>query len=140
MKNWGVIILIAGAIGLVAALGMDTSVSTGVGRVNNLGLMRDQQNYILISALAIVVGLLLAIVGPRAPVQPSVTISDRGTLRSCPDCAELIQREAKVCRFCGARELPPVEDEPALTARRPQPTLWQKLWWNPHAEPKRRSR
>lgn len=30
-----------------------------------------------------------------------------GALRPCPQCAEFIKSEAKVCRFCG-RDVPPV--------------------------------
>jgi hypothetical protein len=30
---------------------------------------------------------------------------DTGDLRKCPSCAELVRREAKVCRFC-QRDLP----------------------------------
>ena len=29
-------------------------------------------------------------------------------LRKCPDCAEVIKADAKVCRYCGARDLPQV--------------------------------
>ena len=32
-----------------------------------------------------------------------------GDMRKCPQCAELIRREAKKCRFCGS-EVPPLQD------------------------------
>ncbi len=34
--------------------------------------------------------------------------SPRVRLKRCPDCAESIQQEARVCRFCGARLEPTV--------------------------------
>ena len=33
-----------------------------------------------------------------------------GEAKTCPFCAELVRREARICRFCG-REFPPVSQE-----------------------------
>lgn len=70
--NWlrtvGVLLLIGGAIWLLYALNMDTSVATdpvsfgGITipsqRVNNLGLMSQKQNYIIVASLTLVAGLI----------------------------------------------------------------------------------
>lgn len=74
MKGLGTLILFAGVAGLLFALNMDTSVSTGFGSVNNLGLMNDKQNYIIVSALAIIVGLLMIILSPTS--SPTAQVSE----------------------------------------------------------------
>lgn len=44
---------------IVIALNMDTSVSTGYGRVQNIGLMSQQQNILIIGGLAFIAGVVL---------------------------------------------------------------------------------
>ena len=48
-----------GSILLIISLFMDTSVSSGFGRVNNIGLMQQQQNILFVAALMVIVGVLL---------------------------------------------------------------------------------
>ena len=38
---------------------MKTTVSTAIGDVNNLGLMNDQQNYLMVSGFIAVVGAIM---------------------------------------------------------------------------------
>jgi predicted amidophosphoribosyltransferase len=68
-----------------------------------------------------------------------VTVSDGSRyqsdeLKTCPDCAEQIKRDAKMCRFCGKRDLPEEPDtpfEPAYYEHRPkEKTLFEKLFWS----------
>lgn len=59
MKGIGIILLVAGLIGAVFALSMDTSVNTGYGSVNNIGLMAEKQNLLLFAGFAATVGAIL---------------------------------------------------------------------------------
>jgi len=52
--------------------------------------------------LALIVVALLPSVRPAAPA--AAQFDDR---RPCPECAEMILRQAKKCRFCGAAITPP---------------------------------
>lgn len=54
------IILVFGILGLLMGFFMDTSVSSGIGRVNNIGLMQEQQNILFISGIAVLIGFYLA--------------------------------------------------------------------------------
>jgi hypothetical protein len=124
MKVFGVLILLAGVVGLLAALGMDTSVDTGFGRVNNLGLMKDQQNYIMVSALMVLVGIvtMLASRSRRSSYTTLEAVAGDVT-KTCPECAEVIKRDAKVCRFCGNRQFNEEVAEHAPTATAPTGNL-----------------
>lgn len=66
------VVLAAGAILMGYALLMDTSVQSIGGRVNNLGLMRDQQNLLIVSSVMIIAGVILLFVRRGAPAAPAV--------------------------------------------------------------------
>ena len=69
----GAFLFLLGIIGMFLALSMDTSVQVpvqhilgetiGGGRVNNIGLMQDRQNYLIGSGVIVLCGLLLGLFG-----------------------------------------------------------------------------
>ena len=72
MKKIGILLLVGGVLGCICALSMDTSVEISYpygnvfnlpNRVNNLGLMNQQRNYLIISGLISIIGTLFAIFG-----------------------------------------------------------------------------
>jgi hypothetical protein len=69
MRVAGWWIMTAGVFGALAVFMMDVSVSDGSGgRINNIGLIADRQNYLIAAALAVIVGLIM-IVSDRPPRQ-----------------------------------------------------------------------
>jgi hypothetical protein len=88
-------------------------------------------------------GLLGVFFGPigiiaAALVSPIVARPVQGLQKRCPECAEVVQSAAKVCRYCGHRFSEQSESEAILAApvQHPEPTLMQKLFWNPNPPPR----
>lgn len=66
LRTFGVLLLIGGlAVTGYFFLGYDTSVESGIGRVNNLGLMADRQNGIIIGIGLAVIGTIMLVIGSR---------------------------------------------------------------------------
>ncbi len=96
MKGWGMFLIVVGIFCIFSAIGMDTSVETGLGgRVNNLGLMNIQTNLIIGGGISFISGILLVGFSSKSDVNSSEQT------RVCPYCAEIIKSEARVCRYCG---------------------------------------
>ena len=106
MKGLGVVVLVLGVFVVLGAMMMDVSVPSGVGRVNNIGLMAERQNFTLIGVVLSIAGFLMLVLGGRKSV-PAVDVSDS---RACPMCAETIKMAAIKCRFCGADVTPSSEE------------------------------
>jgi len=68
MKQFGYAILALGVIALLGTLSMDISVPSGMfGRVNNMGLMQEKQNFLIVSALIVLVGVVMIAAGLKTP-------------------------------------------------------------------------
>jgi hypothetical protein len=62
----GIVTALAGVLLVVSGLMLDTSVATELGaRVHNLGLMRQQENLLLVGGLALLIGTVLFVAGRK---------------------------------------------------------------------------
>ncbi|MEQ1622145.1 MAG: hypothetical protein ABL919_12115 [Methylococcales bacterium] len=107
MKKVGIILVVIGFLGIMLALGMETSVSSyGVSRVQNIGLMNEQQNLLIVFIALAIVGVLILVSGNRKAQSTEKNSSDSVT-RNCPYCAEIIKAQAIICRYCD-RDIVPI--------------------------------
>jgi len=112
MDNLGKSLIIIGAIIFLVAFNMDVSVENGYGRVNNIGLIADRSKYLLLGALFVVAGLFVNF--KSAANQSVENVSDSGEIK-CPFCAELIKKDAKLCKHCKS-PIPESQSSPSLPA------------------------
>ena len=101
MKGFGTFALIVGICWVIFALSIDVSVSTGMGRVNNLGLMADRQVHTIVGGMIALAGLVMMLLGGKGSPPSRAETAEHDT-RHCPLCAETIKNAAIKCKHCGA--------------------------------------
>jgi len=122
MKSLGAFLILVGIVWGLVAFNMDTTVQTesmSIGAiyipsrsVNNIGKMDERRNHLIAAGLALLIGVILFSSNQSKQKEEPATSSSEE--RKCPFCAELVKREAVVCKHC-QRDLPPPgpESEPA---------------------------
>lgn len=87
---------------------MNTSVSTELGRVNNIGLLHQQSNYLLVGGFLLIVGIICAI-------SAHFYLSKNNQIK-CRYCAENIKADANICRYCGSSLIASLNDSGTVRA------------------------
>lgn len=94
MKISGILLVILGIILGIIAVTMDI---TGGHSVVNLGLMNDRSNLTIGAGIAFISGIILIGFG-------SFNSTKSEDNKKCPHCAEMIKREATICRYCNKEQ------------------------------------
>lgn len=85
MRTFGILMSVCGALWLLIAFNFDTSVSTGAGRVENIGLIAQRQNHLYIAGLISLIGVLFWIFGDhKSPENMERGKISRSTMRPAP--------------------------------------------------------
>ena len=99
------LLIVIGVMAILASMLMDASVETKAGgRVMNIGLMNDKQNFLIVSGVILLAGIILNVSRKKEKDQPFSHKSDTAEAddtKKCSFCAETIKKDARVCRFCG---------------------------------------
>ena len=101
MKLFGIAFFVLGLVLLGYGFTMDTSIAFGLGgmeRIHNIGLLNQRQSLLIVGGVLLLAGSVLLGFASRNSSNGS---ADQRLTRKCPQCAEVVKSEAKVCRFCG---------------------------------------
>jgi hypothetical protein len=112
-KRLGAVLIVLGCIGLIASWNMDTTVEAGgerIGsrefafdvpktRVHNIGLMDDRRNYLLLSGLTLMVGVVTVGFGALAGNQSAPSRRQSLCVR-CPKCNGILEGTPTLCTHC----------------------------------------
>ncbi len=110
MRGLGIVGIVIGILLLIVAMSMDVTVGTGMGRVNNLGLIAERQNLTTIGGILLMAGLVMLIFGGRQKAASSAAAASDE--RPCPFCAEPIKRAAIKCKHCSSEVEPAPASKP----------------------------
>ena len=119
MKELGILLILAGVVLGGFAYSMDTTVTTdsrnfGYGisipsmTINNLGLMEERRNKLMIAGVLVLVGAIFTALSSKS--ESEKTSETDLNLVKCSFCAEMIKKEALICRFCG-KDVPQMQSK-----------------------------